>query len=128
MGILKLMIFCVVILLPLILLKKYAAEQALLLTIAAVALLVFRLISYLTPALAALEDLLERAGVSGSHIAILFKTVAVSVVSHLCADMCRDAGSQTLATLAESAGTIAVLLIAMPLFRAVTDLLLGYFN
>lgn len=128
MDILKLMFFCVILLLPLTLLKKYAAEQAVLLTMAAVVLLVFRLVSYLLPVLAALEKLFERAGISGSHIAILFKTVAASLVSHLCADLCRDGGSQTLATLVESAGTIAVLLIAMPILQAVMELLLGYFN
>lgn len=128
MDILKLMFFCVIVLLPLTLLKKYSAEQAILLTIAVVALVALRFLSYLTPFLAALEKLFARAGVNGAHIAILFKCVAASVVSRLCADLCRDGGSQTLATLVETAGTVAVLLIAMPILRAVTDLLLGYFG
>lgn len=128
MDILKLMFFCVIVLLPMALLKKYAAEQALLLTIAVVALLVVRLLSYIAPFLTTLEELFARAGVSGAHIAILFRSVAASLVSHICADLCRDGGSQTLATLVESAGTIAVLLIAMPILQAVTELLLGYFR
>ncbi|MBR3704918.1 MAG: hypothetical protein IKM11_05480 [Oscillospiraceae bacterium] len=128
MDILKLMFFCVIVLLPLSLLKKHSAEQAVLLTIAVVVLLAFRFLSYLTPFLASLDKLFARAGVSGLHISILFKSVAASVVSHLCAALCRDGGSQTLATLVEIAGTAAVLLIAMPVLQAVTDLLLGYLN
>ncbi|MBR3704098.1 MAG: hypothetical protein IKM11_01215 [Oscillospiraceae bacterium] len=128
MDILKLMFFCVIVLLPSTLLKKYASEQAVLLTIAVVALVALRFLAYLMPFLATLEKLFARAGVNGTHIAILFKCVTASVVSHLCADLCRDGGSQTLATLVETAGTVAVLLIAMPILQAVTDLLLGYFG
>ena len=128
MDLIRLAFFCVVILLPLSLLKKYSAEQAILLTIAVVALLGVRFISCLAPFLTALEELFGRAGFDRAHIDILFRTVAASLVTHLCADLCRDGGSQTLATLAETAGTVAVLLIAMPLLTAVTELLLGYFN
>ena len=128
MDLIRLAFFCVAILLPLALLKKYSAEQAILLTIAVVVLLGIRFVSCLAPFLTTLEELLGRAGFEHAHIDILFRTVAASLVTHLCADLCRDGGSQTLATLAESAGTVAVILIAMPLLTAVTDLLLGYFN
>lgn len=128
MDILKLALFCVLILLPLAILKKYSAEQAVLVTIAATVFVVFRLIAYLTPILGTLDELCQRAGIGGSQIAILFRTVAASLVTHLCADLCRDGGSQTLATLVEIAGTAAVMLIAMPLLEEVTDLLLGYFS
>ena len=128
MDILKLMFFCVIVLLPLTLLKKYSSEQAVLLSIAAAMLLLFRFITYLAPFLSTVEALFERVGGNGLHITILFKTVAASQVSRICADLCRDGGSQMLATLVESAGTIAVLLISMPLLQAVIDLLLGYFH
>ena len=128
MDVLKLTLFCVLILLPLAILKKYSAEQAVLVTVAAAGFVFFRLIAYLTPVLEMLEELSRRAGIEGSQIAILFRTVAATLITHLCADLCRDGGSQTLATLVEIAGTVAVLLIAMPLLEAVADLLLGYFR
>ena len=128
MDLIRLAFFCVVILLPLSLLRKYSAEQAILLTISVVVLLGIRFISCLAPFLTALDTLFNRAGFDHTHIDILFRSVAASVVTHLCADLCRDGGSQTLATLAETAGTVAVILIAMPLLTAVTDLLLGYFG
>ena len=128
MDLIRLAFFCVVILLPLALLKKYSAEQAILLTIAVAVLIGIRFVSVIAPFLTTLEQLLSRAGFDREYIDILFRTVAASLVTHLCADLCRDGGSQTLATLAESAGTVAVILIAMPLLKAVTDLLLGYFG
>ena len=128
MDLIRLAFFCVVVLLPLALLKKYSAEQAILLTIAVAVLIGIRFVSVIAPFLTTLEQLLSRAGFDREYIDILFRTVAASLVTHLCADLCRDGGSQTLATLAESAGTVAVILIAMPLMKAVTDLLLGYFG
>ena len=128
MDLIRLAFFCVVILLPLALLKKYSAEQAILLTIAVAVLIGIRFVSVIVPFLTTLEQLLSRAGFDREYIDILFRTVAASLATHLCADLCRDGGSQTLATLAESAGTVAVILIAMPLLKAVTDLLLGYFG
>lgn len=128
MDILKLALVCVITLLPLAILKKYSSEQAVLVTIAAASFAVFRLIAYLAPLLGTLEELYQRAGIEGSHIAILFRTVAASLITHLCADLCRDGGSQTLATLVEIAGAVSVMLIAMPLLEAVTELLLRYFG
>lgn len=128
MDLIRLAFFCVVVLLPLALLKKYSAEQAILLTIAVAVLIGIRFVSVIAPFLTTLEQLLSRAGFDRECIDILFRTVAASLVTHLCTDLCRDGGSQTLATLAESAGTVAVILIAMPLLKAVTDLLLGYFG
>lgn len=124
----KLAFLCVIALLPLALLKKYSAEQAMLLTLAVAALVVFRCISFVTPLLDTLEGLFSRAGIESAYIAVLLRTVAASLVTHICADLCRDGGSQTLATLTEIAGTIAALLISLPVLEAVTELLLGCFG
>ena len=49
-------------------------------------------------------------------------------MTRLCADLCKDGGSQALASAVELAGAAAALLIALPLLGAVTELLLGYFT
>ena len=128
MDILKLALFCVVTLVPMVLIKKQAGEQAILLTAAVAAILIYRALAYVTPLLSELERLFTRAGIESTYFSILLKTVAASLVTRLCADLCRDSGSQTLATLSEIVGTIAVLLISIPVFEAVIDLLLGCFG
>lgn len=124
----NLMLLCVVSLLPLALLKKYAAEQAVLLTLALVLLVIFRCITMAAPLLASLERLFLTAGVEGEYIAILLRTVAAALITRLCSNLCRDGGSQAMATAVEFAGAVAALLIAMPLLEAVTNLLNGYFS
>ncbi len=128
MDVLKIALLCITALIPLALLKKYSAEQALLLVSAVMILAVCHCLSYAERILRVLEELCERAGIEGAYFSILLRTVAASLVTHLSADLCRDGGSNALATLVEIAGAVAALLISLPVLEAVTDLLLGYFS
>ena len=128
MDVLKVALVCAAALIPLALLKKHSAEQALLLTAAVMALAVCFCLSYAQRVLRVLEELCERAGIEGEYFAILLRTLAASLVTHLCADLCRDGGSQALAALVEISGAVAALLISLPILEAVTELLLGYFS
>lgn len=119
---------CAAALLPFALLKKHSPEQALLLALAVAALVVFRCISLAAPLLKTLEELFQRAGIEGAYIAVLLRTVAAALVTHLCAGLCRDGGSQVMASAVELTGAVAALVIALPLLEAVTELMLGYFG
>lgn len=126
MDSLKLMGFCVILLFPIVVVKKKLPEQGILLTIAVVLIVVYRCISLTAPLLRAVDKLIERTGLEGEYFEILLRTVAVSLVSHLCADLCRDGGSQTLASAVEVTGACASLVIGLPLLEAVVDLLLKF--
>ena len=128
MEMLKLPVLCVACLLPVILLRKNAPEQAMLLTLAILAVVMARCLEQAAPLLEELRALFDRAGVDGAHVSILLRTLAASLVTRLCADLCRDGGSQALASTVEMAGAAAALLIALPLLRDVTNLLMGYFG
>lgn len=128
MELLRLTALCVMCLLPVLLLRKKTPEQAMLLTIAILAVVAARCLRLAAPVLEELRGLFARAGVETAHVAILLRTAAAAVVTRLCADLCRDGGSQALASAVELAGGAAVLLIALPLLRAVVELLLGYFT
>ena len=118
---------CAACLTPVVLLRKKTPEQALLLTAAILAVVLARCLRLAAPLLEELKTLFQRAGVETAHISILLRTAAAALVTRLCADLCRDGGSQALATAVETAGAVAVLLICLPLLEAVVELLLGYF-
>lgn len=128
MELMRLMALCVACLLPVLLLKKKAPEQVLLLTLAILSAVAVRCLALAAPLIGELEALFSRAGIEGEYISSLFRTMAAALVTRLCADLCRDSGSQALAAAVEIAGALAALLIAMPLLRAVAALLLGYFT
>jgi stage III sporulation protein AD len=127
MDVLKLAALCVVCLLPVILLRRQSPEQALLLTLAILAVVMARCLSLAVPLLEELRALFGRAGIEAAYVSILLRTTAAALVTRFCADLCKDGGSQALATAVETAGAIAALAIALPLLQAVVDLLLGYF-
>ena len=127
MEMLKLPVLCVACLLPVILLRKNAPEQAMLLTLAILAVVMARCLEQAAPVLEELRALFAQAGVETAYVSILLRTAAAAVVTRLCADLCKDGGSQALASAVEIAGMAAALLIALPLLGAVVELLLGYF-
>ena len=132
MELLKLAALCAVCLLPVVLLRKQAPEQALLLTIAILAVTAARCLSLALPLLEEVRTLFERAGIEALYLsrnmgAPLRETLAAALVTRLCADLCKDGGSQALASAVEIAGAAAALAIAMPLLKAVIELLLRYF-
>jgi len=128
MEVLKLPVLCVACLLPVILLRKNVPEQAMLLTLAILAVVMARCLSLAAPLLEEVRALFDRAGVETAHVSILLRTLAAAVVTRLCADLCKDGGSQALASAVETVGAAAALLIALPLLGAVAELLMGYFT
>ncbi len=128
MELLRLMGLCALCLLPILVLRKNAPEQALLLVLAIAAVVTARVLALAAPLLEQLRTLFDQAGVDSSHVSILLRTVAAALVSRLCGDLCRDSGSQALGTVVELAGAAAALLISLPLLEAVAGLLLGYFT
>ena len=128
MELMRLSAKCAVSMLPVALLRRTAPEQALLLTTAILAAALARCLCLAAPVLEEVRALFGRAGIETAYISVLLRTTAAALVTRLCADLCRDGGSQSLATAAVTAGSLAVLLIALPLLRAVSDLLLGYFT
>lgn len=127
MELLKLAALCAVCVLPVVLLRKKTPEQALLLTIAVLVMVAVRCLSLAAPLLVELRALLARAGLEAAYLSILLKTTAAALVTRFCADLCKDGGSQALATAVETVGAVASLTIALPLLQAVVELLLGYF-
>ena len=127
MELLKLAALCTVCILPVVLLRKQTPEQALLLTIAILAVSAARCVSLALPLMEELRALFDRAGIEPLYLSILLRTLAAALVTRLCADLCKDGGSQALASAVETSGAVAALAIAMPLLKAVVELLLGYF-
>ena len=104
-------------------LRRSAPELALLLAVAA-GVWILSLTAESVGAVAALIE--ELAGVSGLSDELLepvAKTVALSVLTKLTAEICRSAGESGLAAFVELGGTVLVLVVALPLMQAVAVLM-----
>ena len=98
-----------------------------LLTAAILSLALLRCLSLAAPLLETLGSLFERAGIESAQVGVLAKTAAAAAVTRLASDLCKDGGSQAMASAVELAGAVVSLVIALPLVEAVAELLLGFF-
>ena len=105
------------------LLRKNGTEMALLLTLAVAAVVLLAL----GGAVRDITDLVTRMLHAGSIAPELFvpliKTVAITLVSRIGAELCRDAGAGAIAQALETAGALCAVVAALPLFQEVWEML-----
>ncbi len=53
----------------------------------------------------------------------LIKTVGIALLSRTGSELCRDAGEGAMASVLETAGAVAAVVVSLPLFRAAWELL-----
>ena len=114
---------CVIAALLGLVLRRSNPEITLLLALAAAAAVLLALAEPLTELLRFLERLAEQSGVSRTLLTPLYKTVGIALVVKVGGGLCRDAGESALAAALEFAGTVCALLTALPLLRAVLELI-----
>ena len=104
-------------------LKKNTPELALLLVLAAGVWMLVLVADGLGAVVALMEELADQAGLSETLLEPVVKTVALSILTRLTAEICRSAGEGGVAAFVETAGTVLALLAALPLVRAVAQLM-----
>ena len=108
-----------------VMLRHHAPEQGLAVGITAGILLLAVALGEALPLFRELTDLLKAGGLSGEYVTVLFKALGVCLLTQLAADACRDAGEQGLASKTEVAGKLALLTLALPLFRKLGEIALS---
>lgn len=120
LGILSAML-CVII-------RQYKPEMALGVSIACGVLILAAVITMLAPSVQAIAELTDAAGLNGGYAQILLKALAVCYVTQLSADCCRDAGESAIATKIELAGKAAIVIISLPVFTSLTEIVTSLIN
>ncbi len=104
--------------------KKQTPDMALVLAVCAVALVLFAGVGILRPVRTLLDTLAQRAGLSAAVLGPVLKTVGTALLTRVTAELCRDAGERGVASAVEMAGGACALVICLPLFEAVVQLIL----
>ena len=102
-----------------VVLRKNTPELALLLALAAGLWMVALVADGLGAVVALWEELTSLAGLSEELLEPVVKTVALSILTRLTAEVCKSAGEGGVAAFVETAGTVLALVVALPLVRAV---------
>ena len=104
-----------------VMVKGTARQLALVLSIAAAAVVLGLALGAVEDVVAMAEELQDMAGLSPAVVTPVIKTVGIAILTHIAAQVCKDAGEGGIATVTETAGSALALCTALPLLRAVLD-------
>ena len=111
-----------------LILKQYKPEYSLFISISAGVLIFLSVLAVIRPIMDYISSLTEQTGLSGVYAEVLIKSLAVCYITQLAADCCIDAGESAIAGKLHIAGRIAILLIALPMFKSLTELVTELIN
>ncbi|MBP1560492.1 MAG: stage III sporulation protein AD [Oscillospiraceae bacterium] len=100
-------------------------EYALYIKLAAAAAVMSMMILFVSPIAEAVRSIYEKAGADEEYLTVLFKAMGICYITRFSGDICRDSGESTLAAQTELAGKIALIIIALPLFETLADIVTG---
>ncbi len=108
-----------------LIIKKHSPEIALLLTIAAAISISLAGLLSINAITSIWSGFIGSSGISMAVIMPVGKCVALGLITKLCSDLCRDAGSSSIASAVELTGCISALVVASPLISMLLEMLEG---
>ena len=107
------------------LLRQYRQDFAIMVGLAAGIVIFGLILIKVQPAFSEINRLMSGTNINTEYISILIKSLGICFIVQLASDACRDAGESAIASKVELAGKFAVLLVALPLFSQVAELVLS---
>ena len=104
------------------LLRQHRPEFAILVSVGAGALILSGVLVGMLPIIAQIRAIFDGAAIPGQYAQILFKALGLCFVTQIACDACKDAGESAIAAKVELAGKISVLVLSLPLFAQVLDI------
>ncbi|MGN1481662.1 SpoIIIAC/SpoIIIAD family protein [Porcipelethomonas sp.] len=104
--------------------EKYSKEQAVLLVIAVCTFIFMAVLSGIPDIAAKLDELTGRLQIDSEYITILFKALGICYITQFSADICRDCNETAIASAVEILGKIQLIVLALPLFEQLIDVIM----
>jgi len=102
--------------------RQHRPEMAVILTIAAGVVILSMILIQFGPVVSSVSGLVEKTGVNSAYIVVVIKAIGISLVAQLAADICRDAGEQSIAAKVEMGGKLGIVAVTLPLFADLLQL------
>lgn len=100
-------------------------EYALYIKLAAAAVLASALALIISPIAETIRGIYEKAGANEEYLTILFKALGICYITQFACDICKDSGENALATQAELAGKLSLIILALPMFNSLAEIVSG---
>lgn len=105
-----------------IVLKQYKPEYSMFISLMTGILIFITVLTAINPIVEYILQLMGSTGFDGIYAEVLLKALAVCYITQLACDCCNDAGETAIAGKLQIAGKIAVLILALPIFKSITDI------
>lgn len=102
--------------------RQYSPSIAAVLAIAGCCICFLTFCEIASPLLSFLTQTAAAAGIGNDLLSPLLKTAGIGLLTQFSSDICTDAGQSALAKTAQTGGTVLCLLLSLPLFESVLQL------
>lgn len=117
MNILQLAAVCVCISVLALTLKNMKSEMGQLLSVAATVMVMAAILPYISVIISAMRELSAFGSVGEKYLTPILKITGIAYISQIGSELCADSGENSLAKRVESAGKIAITVIALPIAK-----------
>ena len=124
-DIVKISVLAVVCTVVTALIKQYAPSYSSLAQIAALVAVLTLGMTFIKDALSSAPELMNVSALQSEYIFLLIKALGIAVTAKFAADACRDSGSSSLAGAVELAAKAAILVLTMPMLKALAAAVSG---
>jgi stage III sporulation protein AD len=123
-DIVKISAVCIIAALICVFFDGQSREYGLYVKITASVIVLGFVIVCIMPVKDSITEIFNKSGADSEYLKILFKAAGICYISQFAHDICRDSGANALASQAETAGKCALLIVALPLFKEITDIVI----
>jgi stage III sporulation protein AD len=111
-----------------IVIKQYKPEFGMYISLIAGVIILLVIIREIAPVLDVINELINAVSLDAAYGAALLKALAICYITQLASDTCRDSGETAIASKIEMAGKLAIVLVSLPLFKGVVDIVVELIN
>lgn len=126
MDIVKIASVCIISTVICRLFDKNSHEYALYIKIAAAVMILSFMFVYISPLIESIRSIFERSEADTDYLKILFKATGICYISQFASDICKDSGENLLASQAELAGRVGLMVSAIPLFEQAVEIIISF--
>ena len=125
MDIFQIAIIGIVATLLIVLIKKYNPEYQIFIAVATGVIILFVIYSYLGPILQSFQSLWSKTNIDNSYFEIILKVIVIAYITEFGAQICKDAGENSIGMKIELAGKVIIVYLSVPIVLSLIDFIIN---
>ncbi|MDN5276966.1 MAG: stage sporulation protein [Clostridiales bacterium] len=105
-------------------LKQHKPELSLFIAVAAGVIILLMVTGRLVAIVTVLDDMARRANLDQSHLSVVLKAIGIAYITEFGAQVCKDAGENSIASKIELGGKIIILSLTLPILVGLIEVIL----